>query len=222
MAAGTPGQGHESHSQGRHQTKQRPLPLELSAPSSPEKGSKFYPACPPGQSSLFGPHAASLWMDGCTEHQPAVCSVSRAASPGTKLGLGSRDVSPGPEVSQDPCPSLGLWRCAFDAGGFLACGHIAQLCVIFTWPLRVCICVCIRFLLLETYWVRAPLRPHFICSSAKTHFQIRTHSEVLQTSRCKLGYNSARSRHRGVPQHVEGPAPHEEPPQEQTQAKFCF
>ena len=87
MAAGTPGQGHESHSQGRHQTKQRPLPLELSAPSSPEKGSKFYPACPPGQSRLFGPHAASLWMDGCTEHQPAVCSVSQGCITQHQAGL---------------------------------------------------------------------------------------------------------------------------------------
>ena len=226
MAAGRPGQGHESHSQGRHQTEQRPLPLKLSAPSSPEKGSKFYPACPPGRSRLFGPHAATLRMDGRTEHRPAVCSVSQGCITRTQHQARLRQqgyLSLCPEVSQDPFPSLGVWRCAFDPGGFLACGHITQLCVIFMWHLRVCICVCITFLLLRAHWVRAPLRPHFICSSAKTYFQIRTHSEVLQTSRCKLGYDSAHSRHRGVPQRVEGPAPHDESPQkEQTPAKLCF
>ena len=168
MAAGRSGQGHESHSQGRHQTKQRPLPLKLSAPSSPEKGSRFYPACPLGQSRLFGPHAASLWMDG------HVCHVSQGCITRHQAGLGQQGyLSPGPEVSQDPCPSLGLRRCAFNPGGFLACGHIAQLCVIFL-GISVCASVCASdFFFYEPYWVRAALRPHFICSSAKTCFQIR-------------------------------------------------
>lgn len=117
MAAGRSGQGHESHSQGRHQTKQRPLPLKLSAPSSPEKGSKFYLACPPGQSRLFGPHAASLWMDG------RVCHVSQGCITQHQAGLGQQGIPlswpggiPGPlplpwtlEVCFQSWRLLGLW-----------------------------------------------------------------------------------------------------------------
>lgn len=154
----------------------------------------------------------------------AVCPRAALPAPGTQPGSSSRDISLLVQrYPKTPSPPL-------DSGGVLLILEASWL--VDTSPssasssrgISVCASVCAsHFFFYEPYWVRAPLRPHFICSSAKTHFQIRTHSEVPQTSRCKLGYNSAHSRHRGVPQHVEGPAPHQEPPQkEQTQAKLCF
>lgn len=131
----------------------------------------------------------------------AVCAMCpRAASPSTKPGSGSRDTSLlAQRYPRTPAPPL-------DSGGVLSILEASWL--VDTSPssassscgISVCASVCASdFFFYEPYWVRAALRPHFICSSAKTCFQIRTHSELLQTSRCKLGYNSAHGRHRGVP-----------------------